>query len=97
MLTHCQIGEYNLLKLFFLDISKREKKKKNTVILLISLYISSVWYGRTNKAQIVNIYMSAIFNHVRLLKSLLGNDLDKLFTPEFCSLNIELMSRYQCR
>ena len=28
MLTHCQIGEYNLLKLFFLDISKREKNRK---------------------------------------------------------------------
>ena len=60
MLTHCCVGEYNLLKLFFLDISKREKNKSNTILLLITLYISSVWYGRANKVQIVNIYVSTI-------------------------------------
>ena len=88
LLTHCDIGEYNLLKLFFFDISKRKKKKRNTVILLIALYISSVWYGRANKTQIVNIYIyiSAIVNHLKLLKSLLGNSIDKLFTPNFYNL-----------
>ena len=57
MLTHCRIGEYNFLKLFFLDISKREKRQTNTAVLLITLYISSVWYGRANKTQILNIYI----------------------------------------
>ena len=95
MLTHCCVGEYNLLKLFFLDISKREKKKSNTILLLITLYISSVWYGRANKVQIVNIYVSTILNHLRVLKSLLGNSLYKMFTSEFCNLSQELMSRYQ--
>ena len=95
MLTHCCVGEYNLLKIFFLDISKRDKMKLNTILLLITLYISSVWYGRANKIQIVNIFISAILNHVRLLKSLLGNSLYKMFTPEFCNLNQELISRYQ--
>ena len=94
MLAHCCIGDYNLLKLFFLDISKRENKKTNTVVLLITLYISSVWYGRANKTQIVNIYISTILNHLRLLKMLLGNSLHKLFTQEFCNLNQESMSRY---
>ena len=69
MLTLCCVGEYNLLKIFFLDISKREKRKFNTILLLITLYISSVWYGRANKIQIVNIFISAILNHLRLLKS----------------------------
>ena len=27
MLTHCCVGEYNFLKLCFIDISKREKRK----------------------------------------------------------------------
>ena len=29
-------------------------------------YISSVWYGRSNKIQIVNIFISAILNHLRI-------------------------------
>ena len=95
LLTHCDTGEYNLLKLFFLDISKREKKKRNTVILLITLYISSVWYGRANKTQIANIYISSILNHLRLLKLLLGNSIDKLFTPNFCNLSLDSISIYR--
>merc|ERR1712240_220654 len=95
LLTHCDTGEYNLLKLFFLDISKREKKKKNTVILLITLYISSVWYGRANKTQIANIYISFILNHLRLLKLLLGNSIDKLFNPNFCNLSLDSISLYR--
>ena len=83
MLTHCCVGEYNLLKFFFLDISKREKKKCNTILLLITLYISSVWYGRANKIQIVNIFISAILNYLRLLKSLLGNSLYKCLLQNF--------------
>ena len=58
-------------------------------------YISSVCYGRSNKIQIVNIFISAILNHLRILKLLLGNSLYKRFTPEFCNISQELMCRYQ--
>ena len=95
MLNHCCIGEYNLLKLFFLDISKRDKKKRNTIILLITMYISAVWYGRTHKTRIVNIYMSMILNHLSLLRIILGDSLSKHFTRDFCNLNEVEMSRFQ--
>ena len=40
LLTHCNVGEINLLKFMFLDKSKRHKKLQNTVIILTALYIS---------------------------------------------------------
>ena len=95
MLTHCNIGDINLLKFIFLDVSKRPKKQKNTVVLLIVLYISSIWYGRKNKMQILKMFKSVILNHLKLLRKILGDSMNQVFTSEFCELSQEIMYSYQ--
>ena len=91
LLLHCCIGEINLLKFMFLEISKRNKKLKNTIIILIITYISSVWYGRKNRRQIAKIYTSALLSHLKILKKLLGDTITEVFTSEFCELRLETM------
>ena len=91
LLLHCCIGEINLLKFMFLEISKRNKKLKNTIIILIVIYISSVWYGRKNRRQIAKIYTSALLSHLKILKKLLGDTITEVFTSEFCELRLETM------
>ena len=94
LLIYCRVGEVNLLRFLFLDISKRNKKLKNTVILLIVLYISSVWYGWKNKRQIIRIYSSSLLSHINLLKRMLGDSIEDLFTKEFCELCLEIINTY---
>ena len=91
LLLHCCVGEINLLKFMFLDISKRNKKCKNTIIILIVIYISSVWYGRKNRRQIEKIYTSGILSHLKTLKKLLGDTITEVFTSELCELSLETM------
>ena len=95
LLTHCRVGEINLLKFMFLDISKRNKKLKNTVIILTVLYISSIWYGRKNKRQILNIYTSVVLNHLNFLKKLLGDSMNNIFASELSDLRLETVHIYQ--
>ena len=78
----------------FLDISKRDKKLKNTVIILIITYISSIWYGRKNKRQIVQIYMSVLLSHLKILSKLLGDTMKEVFTSELSELRFETVHNY---
>ena len=94
LLTHCCVGEINLLKFMFLDISKRDKKLKKTVIILIITYISSIWYGRKNKRQIVQIYMSVLLSHLKILSKLLGDTMKEVFTSELSELSLENVYNY---
>ena len=79
----------------FLDISKRDKKLKNTVIILIIIYISSIWYGRKNKRQIVKIYISALLSHLKILSKLFGDSMTAVFTSELSDLRPETVYNYQ--
>ena len=95
LLTHCCVGEINLLKFMFLDISKRDRKLKNTVIILTALYISSIWYGRKNKGQILNIYISVLLNHLKILKKILGDSMENVFASELSELSLETVHNYR--
>ena len=79
----------------FLDISKRVKKLKNTVIILTALYISSIWYGRKNKGQILNIYISVLLNHLKILKKILGDSMENVFASELSELSLETVHNYR--
>ena len=94
LLTHCCVGEINLLKFMFLDISKRDKKLKNTVIILIITYISSIWYGRKNKRHNVQIYISVLLSHLIMLSKLLGDTMKEVFTSELSELRFEIVHNY---
>ena len=57
----------------------------------IVIYISSVWYGRKNRRQIVKVYKSGILSHLKILKKLLGDTITEMFIPELCELKLETM------
>ena len=95
LLLHCCVGEINLLKFMFLDISKRNKKLKNTVIILIIMYISSIWYCRKNKRQIIKMYISALLSHLKIMSKLLGDSMTEIFTSELAELNLQTLYDYQ--
>lgn len=78
----------------FLEISKKYKKVKNTVIVIIITYISSAWYGRKNKRQIVKIYTSALLSHVKILTKQLGDSLTKVFTSKLSESRLETVYNY---
>ena len=78
----------------FLDISKRDKRLKSTVIILIITYISSIWYGLRYKRQIVQIYISVLLSHLKMLSKLLGDTMKEVFTSEVSELRLKTVHNY---
>ena len=82
-----------LIKLIMLDLPKMEKKRKNTIIFVTSLYIACIWYGRSSKHQILSSLKASILREKRILVEILQDKLIDLFIEPFCLLNKDNIER----
>ena len=89
LLQYCGFMNVNMMQIILLDIPKMEKKCKNTVVLLTALYISCIWYGRTNKSSIINVLKLGIVKERNTLELMLKDRISDTFTERFISLNKE--------
>ena len=87
LLQYCGPIELNVTQMILLDIPKVEKLCKNTAILITALYISCIWYGRANKASILNLLKFNILKQQHLLEIKLKDKFNYIFTETFISLN----------
>ena len=87
LLAHFEFYNVTMAQLILLDLPKMEKKRKNTVIFVASLYIASIWYGRSSKQQILSSLKASILREKRILEEILQDKLIDLFIEPFCSLN----------
>ena len=69
----------NMTQLILLDIPNIGKQRKNTVIFVTSLYISSIWYGRSNKPRILNLLISNILREKKILEEILKDNFTDAF------------------
>ncbi|CAL4058740.1 unnamed protein product, partial [Meganyctiphanes norvegica] len=60
LLAYCGYSNVNMTQLIILDIPKMAKNCKNTTILLTSIYISAIWYGRSKKDGILRLLKFSI-------------------------------------
>ena len=93
LLEYCGFSNINMNHLIILDIPKMGKHCKNTTILLTSLYISSIWYGRSNKTGILRSLKYNIIREKTILEEILRNKFTDVFTEPFHLLNREIMER----
>ena len=82
----CNIVNMDIKKMLYLDFKSKNKKQRNTAIVLTVQYISTVWYNRERNVPLEILFKANIIKHHRLLKSVLQNKLSNLFTKNYCRL-----------
>ena len=93
LLKYFGVTNINMAQLILLDIPNIGKQRKNTVIFVTSLYISSIWYGRSNKPRILNLLISNILREKKILKEILKDKFTDVFIESFHLLNKDIIER----
>ena len=93
LLDHFEFRNVNMSQLILLDIPKTRKQTKNAVILVTSLYISSIWYGRSNKPRILGSLKSIILREKQILEEILKEKFTDTFIEPFYLLNRNSIDR----
>ena len=75
------------------DVPKVNIKVKNTIIIIMSSYVSCAWYNRDRLDIILHILRAKIINDQKIRMKILGNKAHKLFTENYCKYNIEFIKR----
>ena len=87
----CGIVNMNIKEILYLDIKIKNKKNVNTAILLISQYISTIWYNRDKSMSLEpNLYKVNIIKHHKFLKLVLKERMNQIFTEKYCRLDYHM-------
>ena len=83
----------DLLRCLFLDFPKVHKTVQNTLCIIISSYISWVWYNREEPNLTINSFKAKM---IRVQKSHMLIYKDKtnvMFTENYCNMNRDILYR----
>ena len=89
----CGVQTESLLKILYLDIPKIDKRNRNSLCIIITSYISTVWFNRNDLAYIQNIVRAKIIKGQRFHMKLLGNKAKKIFSDNYCNMDIRILNR----
>lgn len=87
----CGIQLESLLKVLMLDFPKVDKRNVNSLGIIISSYIASVWFNRENSANLIYVLKAKIIKDQRLLMKILDRKASKIFSENYCNLNREII------
>ena len=85
-------NQESLFKFMTFDIPKVNIKVKNTLIIIISSYVSCVWYNRDRLELILYIMRAKIIRDQKLRMKILGDKAHRLFTENYCKNNIDFIN-----
>ena len=87
----CGIQLNSLLKILYLDFPKIETRNMNSLCVLISGYITTVWYNRKDLRFIRNLVMAKFIRDQRFNLKLLGENARKVFSENYCNMDIRIL------
>ena len=90
----CGIKVNSMLKILYLDIPKIEKRNMNSLCIIVSCYITSVWYNRENMEFIKNIVKACLIKEQRFHKRLIGGKAKKVFSENYCNLDMRILNSF---
>ena len=82
----CDIRCINMKKLIYLNIELKNKKKINTVVILLASYLGTIWYNRNRDLIDICTYKVKVLKHFHILTSILEGNMQNLFTEKYCKL-----------
>ena len=87
LLRHLGFLEVEMEKLIIMDLPKLDKKLKCSTIFILSIYVVTIWYGRTNKSLILRSFICNIIAEKKLIEKVLGDKFRSCFTEKLQNLN----------
>ena len=82
----CDIRYIDMNKLIYLDIELKNKKKINTVAILLASYLGTIWYNRNQDLIDICTYKVKVLKHFNIINSILRENMQKTFTEKYCKL-----------
>ena len=81
-----------MIKLLFLDTSGLSKRDSNTAVVLLAIFICTIWYNRDNHGDKLIILKRAIMTKLRYHKFILGEKMPKIFNDRYCQIDMEFLN-----
>ena len=91
-LCDVNIDQY-LLKCLFFDFPKISKKVNNTLSIIISEYIATIWFNRESPDNLDYKFKARIKNLQFTHMNMLNNKGKSLLTPNYCDMNRNIVDR----
>ena len=73
------------------DLPKIHVRNKNTLCIIISSYISCVWYNRDNLEYLTNKLKAKIIKDQKINLLVLGKKANKVFSENYCKTNVNMI------
>ena len=89
----CGIQCESILKILSLDIPKINKGNMNSLNMIITCYITSVWYNREDLAYLKNIVKAKLIKEQRFHMRILGEKATKVFSENYCNIDMRVINR----
>ena len=90
----CGLQVNDMEHLLYLDIPKIDKKNINSLSIIISCYISSVWFNRGNLLYVKNIVKAKILRERRFHMRMLGESIHKFFSENYCKMDVRIVNSF---
>ena len=88
----CGLRTTSLLKILYLDLPRIDRRNMNSLCVIISCYISTVWFNRTDLRFIKNIIKASIVKMQKLHRMILGSTMKKVFSENYCNLDMRMLN-----
>ena len=88
----CGLRTTSLLKILYLDLPRIDRRNVNYLCVIISCYISTVWFNRTDLRFIKNIIKASIVKMQKLHRMILGSTMKKVFSENYCNLDMRMLN-----
>ena len=88
----CGVNFDSLLKVLMLDIPKIDKRNVNSLCIIVSSYISCVWYNRKKLDTVKYCFKAKIIRDQRMNMKLLGGKAYRIFSDNYCNLDYEILN-----
>ena len=88
----CGIQANILTKILHLDLPGIERRNKDTLCVVISCYISTVWFNRSDLRFIKNIVKANIIKMQKFHMIMLGTKKEKVFSDNYCNLDMRILN-----
>ena len=82
----------NLLKLMFLEFPRIDRKIQNTLCIIISSYISCIWYNREDANFLIYKLKAKIIREQKYHKLMLKDRMHNLFTENYININPDILN-----
>ena len=83
----CKVENFNIQNVLYLDTQNISRQKRNTLVVITSTFISTIWFNRDTEPHIEpSVIRTKILSQHSMLKIILKEKMNFYFTEQYCNL-----------